>query len=165
MFCLSTQGIIDTCDDILEKAALYDFYIHDFFKNMRLTGLRPVELQEFDRWTVLDENLLKVTAAKGSNDRIFQNSELTTTFVAAIRSGERIYDVCRLSTVRFWLWRWSSYKNLAKGNRQVSLYIFRYAKFKELHDLGWTTQQISDYMGERSNANTDGYINASLCTP
>lgn len=165
MFYLTTAGIIDECDYILSRAAENDFYLHDFFKNLRLTGLRPRELQDYDRWTIIDENTLKVQACKGSNDRTFDNSELTTTFVTAIRSSVRIYDVCRLATARIWLERWSNYPRIEKGNRDTSLYIFRYAKFKELNSLGWTTLQISNYMGEVSNSNTDGYINASLCVP
>lgn len=137
----------------------------DFFHNLYNTGLRFNELQNFQRWNYNSEYEIICNTEKDSNNRTFEASQLSEYFVNCLASDLPPYDTCRYATTNIWLKRAFAPFTLFLEISTVTTHLFRHNLCKRLAASGFTTQQISDYIGEIDNKNTDGYINSKIYWP
>jgi integrase len=140
---------------------ILDYYLIDLFENLYNTGLRFYELFTLTRWGELPDNQFRCSTLKNSNPRIFKEPELTPYFVQSIRNDSNPYDMCRYNTTVRWFKEVTQPLQISLEDYGLSTHIFRHNKVKQLRESGWTTQQVSDYLGEVDDNNTEGY-NRSL---
>lgn len=145
---------------------IFDTYLQDIFLNLYKTGLRFSEIQEANRWSIIDANNLEVDTAKGSNDRSFSKSELTTYFFDKIQAEASPYDICRYDTSLYYIRRALHTHKITIGDKPLRTHIFRYHKAKDMYDKGKSESEIQTYLGEVDIRNAQTYIHADIyCDP
>jgi|GEM_PF-1933955 len=159
--CKRASGQAHIWNGIIESDCLIlDTYLKDLFLNLYNTGLRFHELQDISRWSNYSSTELICNTLKGSNDRVFLKSSLTTYFSPKAASAESAWEMCRYSTANRWLKKAFFPLNIQIGNAGLSTHLFRHNKVKLLYKSGQSVEQISAYLGEKSYTNTNAYINS-----
>jgi hypothetical protein len=143
---------------------ILDFYLIDMFRNFYNTGLRYNELFLISRWSKTAGGEYKCNTLKGSNPRYFNPIELSDYFITCIDNNVDPYQMCRYSTAVRWFKRAIYPQDIFFAKGGISLHIFRHNKCKQMKDDLFTVQEISDYLGEVDNKNTNEYINSELYT-
>jgi len=153
------------CLQSLENFHIFDLTLYDFALNLYNTGVRVMELKEFERWSKINESTYKLDTEKGSDDRIFDVSKLTETLINAINSGIPCYNHFSYSQFIFYWNRFFPESLIRIGNWQLASHTYRYNKARLLHDSGWTDEQIRIYFGEIEIKNVLTYIYGVIYLP
>lgn len=150
------------CNDFLTNINNFDTFLHDFSLNLYNTGLRFNELFQLDRWDPYGEESVECDTEKDSYNRIFNYSELTVPFITSVYSNESVYLTCRYTTYIRYFHRYFPFYPLYCGNKGISSHIFRHHKAKEMHEDGYTDEEIQLYLGEKELQNARGYIYSNI---
>lgn len=143
-------------------SSLLDFYLIDFFRNLYNTGLRYNELYDLTRWSNPEDGVYVCDTLKNSNNRTFDSLELSDYFITCVETNTDPYQMCRYSTAVRYFKKVIHPLDIVFSNGGISLHIFRHNVCKLLYDDSYTVQEISNYLGERDNANTNSYINSEI---
>lgn len=136
------------------------FYIDakEVFELLMITGCRPLEIVQIDRWHDSVTSNVTLDAAKGNLTRIISKAILPAYFKSAITNQVNPFPSLSYVRYRYAFLHTYVYPNARIGNKQVALYLFRHYQFKKLHNLGKTDNEIKTYMGENSLPVTMKYI-------
>ena len=162
---LSNEEINNACLHILETSLSKDVLLNDIFQNYYNTGLRANELLQISRWSKNIDDKFICDTEKGSNDRIFESSELTPFFIASFLAGEEPYLYNSFSTVNLYFQRWLPYAFCRVNSKNLGVCMFRHNKIKQMKDNGQTFEQIKLYFGEVELNNILGYYNSQITVP
>jgi hypothetical protein len=141
---------------------ILDFYLIDLFRNLYNTGLRFTELTDPTRWSENEAGNLICQSAKGSDPRTFNPIELSDYFISCLYSDTVPYNMCLYTTAVRYFKKVIYPKNVVFENGGISLHIFRHNKVKQMQDDHFSIQEISDFLGEVSNTNTEIYANSKI---
>lgn len=136
----------------------------DVYQLLLRGGFRWLEVFELTRWELVSPGNWEIQAAKGGNKRAWLEVNIPVFYLACLQSDMTTFPYARYSTFNRTLRRTVPQYPIWNGDKNVTSHIFRYNRVKELYDQGQTVQQISDYLGEVDNDNTQGYIDAELST-
>ncbi len=139
-----------------------DSYLINIFKDLYLTGLRFMEIQNAEKWSVLPNDNLKCETLKGSNDREFAPSELTSYHASSVFALSAGYNMCRYGAANIYLKRVLSPYTLYIVNTSLTTHIFRHNKIKQLAVSGLTAAEIQEYIGEIDIKNVNHYLNSEI---
>lgn len=162
MHLLSTEEISTLCENIVSVAEKHDLFLHAVFDTLNLTGLRCNEALEFERWTILTDNLFQVTTEKKSSPRLFNAEELNPLYSDLLKNDATYLLTHNYKSVARKFKLFCPYSNLVVGNKQISTHLFRHNYVKKLFNQGQSIQQISDKIGEKEPKNILGYVNSQI---
>jgi site-specific recombinase XerD len=157
--------LLSICSEFQTNINAFDLEMGVLTNCIYGTGLRFSEVYELDRWQVIDMNILEVQTKKGSDARLFQNSELPPEFVWIIRNDAQYFRSFSYKTYTNYFTRFFRYPFIYTGNKQISSHIFRHLRAKQLNFEGQTDEQIRVYLGERDIKNAQSYINSEIYIP
>ena len=143
-------------------ASILDFYLIDMFRNFYNTGLRFYELADPTKWSNPSEGIYICQTLKGSDPRTFNAIELSDYFINCLNDNVDPYPMCRYSTAVRYFKKVILHINVVMSGRGISIHLFRHNKVKQMKDDFFTTQEISDYLGEVDNRNTTEYITSDI---
>lgn len=154
---------IDIC---INNAARYSNRYAEAFELMKITGCRPVELFDHERWKIVDSNTVSLQPAKGNNLRYIESSLIPANILQSIEDGFIITACLSQSSLYRYFAITFPTRPLFVGNSikqsPIGIYIFRHRAFKlkelELSD----PTAVGAYFGEIDIKNTNGYINSVL---
>lgn len=143
-----------------------------FFKVLQLTGLRPVEILNRDRWTYLSGTNSEVQCAKGSGIRSIDFAGFPDEFISFITTvppATSLYQsITERTILRFWYDYFAPHHFYFADNESGSsqgVYIFRHMYVKDRIAEGYTVAQIATMMAELDQNNILGYVNSqSWCS-
>jgi len=147
-------------------------YYADFFNVLFLTGCRPVELLEIERWSRLNKSELSLQTAKRGLIRTIPIAGLPSSFLEAVDAypGDLLpfTRISKSTTLRFWDLYFSPsqfyfYDDDLKGSQ--GMYILRHIFVKNLIYGGMTYSEASNYMGETDVKNITGYYLSQAFSP
>jgi len=144
--------------DAINNVASFYIDAKEVFELLMITGCRPLEIMQIERWHDSVGTNVTLDAAKGNQIRIISKAILPAYFKSAITNQVNPFPSLSYVRFRYAFLHTYAYPLARIGNKQVALYLFRHYQFKKLHNLGQTDAQIKSYMGENSLAVTMGYI-------
>jgi len=134
----------------------------DFFLNQYNTGLRFNEVWNVDRWSLDTESEFVCDTAKGSNNRTFSDTKITTILQSSADSETEIYTTCRYKSLSYWLKLvWAPY-SFWLDNKMIGTHIFRHNLVRKMDDAGYKVAEIASYLGEVDTGNITGYLASKI---
>ncbi len=152
-------------NEFLSQIESFDFFLHDLFYNLFLTGVRYTELFELSRWQYYDDNKIVLNTAKDSYDRTFTFNDISFPLYESIITGQFLYGTCAYTTTVRYFRRFFRYPDVYLGTKRISTHIFRHHKAKQLKNDGYSDLEIQAYFGEKDMKNAQTYIYSQIFTP
>ena len=150
---------------LLEFLGGLDYYYpatKTIFQLLYDKGFRSIEVNDLQRFTIVNENQIRFKPAKNNNYRTFLISDFPSDFIAAIRNHSPKYISISCNTMRYTFNNLYKYRKVFSGDKEISLHLFRYNFCRKLLDSGETREQISEKLGEIDLSNLDSYLHADI---
>ena len=144
--------------------APYPYYeeLREAFIVLLLTGCRPNELFEINRWSVISDYTVSLLPQKGNTTRSCVLDSRCDNFLAAIQGqyspflGRTIYQFQNLyQQIREW-------GILNSGSKVITAYLYRYRFIWQLSADGYSLSQIASTMGYVESMTPQAYLSASI---
>lgn len=135
------------------------------FLNVAGTGaFRFEELTELDRFSLQPDNSLLFQPGKGNNQRYFEPGYFIDEFYPLLTPETWYFNRIDYHTMcRYFSNYWPRLKvTIGENGKSIKYYLCRHGRIKQQYDNGMTVQEISNWLGEVDNKNTEGYINSRL---
>jgi len=125
-------------------------------------GFRSIEVNDLQRFTIVNENQIRFKPAKNNHYRTFLISDFPSDFIAAIRNNSPKYISISCNTMRYTFNNLYKYRKVFSGDKGISLHLFRYNFCRKLYDSGESCEQIGMRLGEIDLSNLDSYLFADI---
>ncbi len=130
---------------------------------LKKTGLRPIEVLEPNRWTIINEKYYSVKLAKNNGLRRV-NQKLIPDYIKYLYALKpTLKSIYSLKTLNKYILQNSIY-TFRNGNKNIVSYIFRHNYIKRLKSKGLTNARIQKKMKHSDIKNTLNYINSNIIT-
>lgn len=159
---LNPATLNSMCESAYIVAQGLPLHFDDFYFLQLKGGFRYIEVYEISRWIDYDSDYYSVQAAKGGAIRYYQKIAVPQFYKDCISNSVQFYDWCRYETFSRSFRRTFVDYPIFFGDKNITTHIFRYNVVKKLYADGWTVPEISSYIGEVEDINTQGYIDAQL---
>lgn len=133
-----------------------------YFEVMLATGCRPTEPLMLELWQPYSKQMFRLMPLKGNKQRLVEINSLPIEFQQAVFTSTPIFEQIFYPKFLYQFNRLFALKPLLKDSKDISLYAFRYHKFKRLAVDGFSREQIKIIMGENSLSVSNGYVDAVL---
>lgn len=136
-----------------------------FFLFLYQTGCRVNEVCNFSLWTYQNEYDLIIQTSKKGNPRLINYQNMDDYFISYAHNNIFPYTYQSIRVAQYMMDTYYPRRFIFAGLKQVSTHLFRYYICKKMYSQGTSVQDISNFIGEKDNKNTEGYINKSLFIP
>ena len=158
MQIITNQELNSTLLEFLEGLDYYYPATKPLFQLLYNKGFRSIEVNDLQRFTIVNENQIRFKPAKNNNYRSFLISDFPSDFIAAIRNHSPKYISISCNTMRYTFNNLYKYRKVFSGNKEISLHLFRYNFCRKLYDSGVSCEQIGARLGEIDLSNLDSYL-------
>jgi len=162
MQIITNQELNSSLLKFLEGLSYYYPATKTIFQLLYDKGFRSIEVNDLQRFTIVNENQIRFKPAKNNNYRTFLISDFPSDFIAAIRNHSPKYISISCNTMRYTFNNLYKYRKVFSGNKEISLHLFRYNFCRKLLDSGETNEQIAEKLGEIDLSNLDSYLFADI---
>ena len=162
MQIITNQELNSSLLKFLEGLSYYYPATKTIFQLLYDKGFRSIEVNDLQRFTIVNENQIRFKPAKNNNYRTFLISDFPSDFIAAIRNHSPKYISISCNTMRYTFNNLYKYRKVFSGNKEISLHLFRYNFCRKLYDSGETNEQIAEKLGEIDLSNLDSYLFADI---
>ena len=162
MQVITNKELNSTLLEFLEGLSYYYPATKTIFQLLYDKGFRSIEVNDLQRFTIVNENQIRFKPAKNNRYRTFLVSDFPSDFIAAIRNHSPKYISISCNTMRYTFNNLYKYRKVFSGNKEISLHLFRYNFCRKLLDSGETREQISVKLGEIDLSNLDSYLFADI---
>jgi hypothetical protein len=159
---LDLAGITAKCDYLINATLPYYQQFNEAFMVLKLTGCRVSELFEIERWSWLGDEIYSFQPQKGNTVRTVQLTIECVDFQNAIKGqykpfgGLTKYQLYNIyDQVKGW-------DKLLSGDKDISLYVFRYRFAKQLYQDGYDVFTIASMMGYTNVTTVQSYLIATI---
>jgi len=159
---ITNQELNSTLLEFLEGLSYYYPATKTIFQLLYDKGFRSIEVNDLQRFTIVNENQIRFKPAKNNRYRTFLVSDFPADFIAAIRNNSSKYISISCNTMRYTFNNLYKYRKVFSGNKEISLHLFRYNFCRKLLDSGETIEQIAEKLGEIDLSNLDSYLYADI---
>lgn len=132
------------------------------FRIMNLIGCRASESYKVNLWNFDNASVAVLTAAKGSELRVFSKSLLDVEWLDFMQNNNRMVHYVNYRKLQYTIHNIIGDRFLMVGNKAISTHIFRYNYIKSLQFFDKTPEQIKIEIGHRSINSTMQYINNNV---
>jgi len=162
MQIITNQELNSSLLKFLEGLDYYYPVTKPLFQLLYNKGFRSIEVNDLQRFTIVNENQIRFKPAKNNNYRTFLISDFPSDFIAAIRNHSPKYISISCNTMRYTFNNLYKYRKVFSGDKEISLHLFRYNFCRKLFDSGETNEQIAEKLGEIDLSNLDSYLYADI---
>jgi hypothetical protein len=159
---LDLAGITAKCDYLVNANLPYYQQFNEAFVVLRLTGCRVSELFEIDRWSHLGDDVYSLQPQKGNTLRVVQLNTDCSDFQAAIQNQVKPFG----GLTKYQLYnvydRVKGWDLLQSGEKDISLYVFRYRYTKQLYADGYDVPTIAAMLGYTNTLTVQSYLLARV---
>jgi uncharacterized protein (TIGR02145 family) len=159
---LDLTGITAKCDYLVDANLPYYQQLSEAFVVLKLTGCRVSELFEIERWSWLGDDIYSLQPQKGNTLRVVQLNTDCSDFQYAIKNqikpfgGLTKYQLYNIyDQVKGW-------DKLLSGDKDISLYVFRYRYTKQLYADGYDVPTIAAMLGYTNTLTVQSYLIATV---
>jgi hypothetical protein len=120
-----------------------------FVSDLYVTGCRPQELLQTNRWTqsIIDSDYWTLTPEKNNDTREIQKSILSDNLTFAIENQIRPYNDLTQRQLEYSIQQINPVARLFADTKIIIAYLYRYNKVREMLDDGITQNEISTAFG------------------
>lgn len=129
----------------------------DLMKNLYITGGRYADIALRSSIITAESEYTVFQASKGGDQFTVDNSLLSAYFLSQIQSDDELYPTARYGSLRFWVARALLPWRYTLNEKNIGVHLFRYAFITRKHNEGYTDEQISSMIGEKTPATTREY--------
>lgn len=165
MTALTFSEIEAEAQSIVASASTYERNLYAVFFTMYNLGCREAETTDKTLWTQTGTFTATLQPLKGGTLRAIARADVDPLFWDFLFNTTWYTHMYSLTRLRTFVNQFSNYSSMWVGNKQVSSHLFRYYRFKKMNDDGIPLHDISIFMGEASDTNTQGYIDAIIEVP
>jgi site-specific recombinase XerD len=158
----TTVEINDFCLYFLETCTKAHPRYFPLFDTLYRTGMRFEDCFSLVRWQILENSMVAVSTAKGSDIRLFGQSEINPSLLAAVTSGNLDFFNFSYSTALRYFSLAFPIPNLTIGGKRVKTHIFRHNKARTLKESGLSDIEIQKYLGEKNLSSAVSYIYSTI---
>lgn len=162
MKLITNQELNSTLLEFLEGLDYYYPATKPLYQLLYNKGFRSIEVNDLQRFTIVNENQIRFKPAKNNNYRTFLISDFPSDFIAAIRNHSPKYISISCNTMRYTFNNLYKYRKVFSGDKEISLHLFRYNFCRKLYDSGASCEQIGARLGEIDLSNLDSYLFADI---
>lgn len=162
MQVITNQELNSTLLEFLEGLDYYYPATKPLYQLLYNKGFRSIEVNDLQRFTIVNENQIRFKPAKNNNYRTFLISDFPSDFIAAIRNHSPKYISISCNTMRYTFNNLYKYRKVFSGDKEISLHLFRYNFCRKLYDSGESSEQIGARLGEIDLSNLDSYLFADI---
>jgi len=162
MQVITNQELNSTLLEFLEGLDYYYPATKPLYQLLYNKGFRSIEVNDLQRFTIVNENQIRFKPAKNNNYRTFLISDFPSDFIAAIRNKSLKYISISCNTMRYTFNNLYKYRKVFSGDKEISLHLFRYNFCRKLYDSGESSEQIGARLGEIDLSNLDSYLFADI---
>lgn len=146
---INSSELLRICQYIGNFPPFYYSIAQDFCNDLYTTGCRPTELIEVTRWeqSIFDADYWTMQPQKGNNQREILKASLSDGLNAAIIGQYRPYNRLTIRQLEYAMKQYITTGMIAKDDKEMVSYIFRYNKVKMLLAEGATNPEIQEYFG------------------
>lgn len=162
MQVITNRELNSTLLEFLEGLSYYYPATKTIFQLLYDKGFRSIEVNDLQRFTIVNENQIRFKPAKNNRYRTFLVSDFPSDFIAAIRNHSPKYISISCNTMRYTFNNLYKYRKVFSGDKEISLHLFRYNFCRKLLDSGETIEQIAGKLGEIDLSNLDSYLFADI---
>ena len=157
MVPVSNEELEALCNYLSTASYIYYPIATSFFHDLYVTGCRPNELLQIDRWTYIDTDHIELVPLKDNLTRSFTQSELSSDLVFSIIHQVAPYQGLTLRQLTSVMKKILPLIKIQTIDKSAIDYMFRYNKVKSLKDNGNTYPQITEKFGWNNEALAIGY--------
>ena len=162
MQVITNQELNSSLLEFLGGLNYYYPVIKPLFQLLYNKGFRSIEVNDLQRFTIVNETQIRFKPAKNNHYRTFLISDFPADFIAAIRNKSPKYISISCNTMRYTFNNLYKYRKVFSGDKAISLHLFRYNFCRKLLDSGETNEQIAEKLGEIDLSNLDSYLHADI---
>lgn len=156
----SNDAIDRDLSRICNCVAKYEQVFYPYFEVMYDLGVRAVESYDISRWRIDSSGAVVLHPQKGNDIRIFDQTLLSSTFLAYIKGEIKVPDYINYDRLNSAFRRYTMYHGIYVGDKKSSLHLFRHNFVKQQMLLGYTPEEIQSILGERNIKSAMSYINS-----
>jgi len=146
----------------MSTVANYSIHYHNFFQDLYKTGLRFCELQDFSRWSIVNEKEIICDTAKDSLKRTFSRASFYTDFFERFISNDNIYLRINNSTASYFFYTFYPKKYCCIDNKRLTNHLYRHNFAKIVKTFNNDDEEVRIALGEKSIVNARSYINSVI---
>jgi hypothetical protein len=159
---LDLTGITAKCDYLVDADLPYYQQLNEAFVVLRLTGCRVSELFDISRWSWLGDDVYSLQPQKGNTLRVVQLNTDCFDFQTAIQNQTKPFG----GLTKYQLYnvydRIKGWDKLLSGDKDISLYVFRYRYTKQLYADGYDVPTIAAMLGYTNTLTVQSYLLARV---
>jgi len=159
---LTFNQLEDELYQIGSRFSSFDPLLFDYYINCLNLGTRAQELFQLDKWNIVETTVVTLQPQKGNNLRVLPAGDVSEYFYNSIALNEPNFYPFSYSQILMYFKRFMSYSFIYHDKRSETLNLCRHYKAKQMHENGYTDQQIADYFGEKELNNIRNYIYSQL---
>lgn len=163
MTIITDLELKNICDNLLNAPNYYNDDMNRCLNVIHEFGLRTNEIfQPNDKFSI-DSNLnVIIDTFKGSNPRVLDRSLFDSVFYSRIQNNIAPVQFMRHSVINYYIRQVNYPKIYYSGNQEITTYLFRYNRIRQMKIQGFTNQQITSYFGWVSNSIVLSYLNNEI---
>lgn len=144
----------------------YSQYYSNAFLLLYLTGCRPLEIFDAQRWSIFEDEYVLLQPAKGNNIRVLPFNLFPPGYVTSIYSSKIQSSYLSRSTLERYFYKYfyarPTFIYDSENFNPIGLYLFRHFRMKEKYNELGNVEAVSDFFGEVDHKNTASYIFSQL---
>jgi uncharacterized protein (TIGR02145 family) len=140
----------------------YPYYeeLREAFVVLFLTGCRPAELFEIERWNFVSDYNVTLVPQKGNTTRDCVLDSRCDNFIAAIQSQYRPFLGRTYWQFQNLYQKIRNFGILQSGDKIITMYLYRYRFIWQLSDDGYSVSAIASKMGYVETGTPQSYLSA-----
>lgn len=158
---LSTSRINQICLEVVNSKELYWSASKFFFHDLYITGCRPSELLQINKWTRVGDTLELITA-KTEAKRKFRVEWLSHNLIEAIIEDKHPYDALTYDQLTLEFRKVTTLHPIWIGKKCVDTYLFRYNRARQMFEERKNVVEVMNFFGWLSDKVAYGYIHQPL---
>jgi hypothetical protein len=159
---LDLTGITAKCDYLVDADLPYYQQLNEAFVVLRLTGCRVSELFDISRWSHLGDDIYSLQPQKGNTLRVVQLNTDCSDFQNAVQNQSKPFG----GLTKYQLYnvydRVKGWDKLLSGDKDISLYVYRYRYTKQLYADGYDVPTIAAMLGYTNTLTVQSYLMATV---
>lgn len=148
--------------DVVYNSYYYYPVVKDVLELLLISGCRINDVLEFNRWSVVDGTKIKLKPEKNNNDRLFEESQLTSLWFNSVQNNVDLFFDINYSKVVYELKKKFDKYYFMSYNKRLLSHIFRHNYAKQLKLNGSTDLEIKNLMGEKKLSSAQNYIYSQI---
>lgn len=159
---ISNERLDEILYNSISDGLLYTKELKIVAHTQYITGCRANDVIEFERWSNVGNNTIRLNPQKGNNFRDFDKSILDGSLVSCIENNVNLFEGLFYRKYQYYMASILGRFCFSLGSKNISTHLFRHNYAKKLKSSGYSDSDIKTMMGERNQVSANQYIYSQI---